>query len=91
MYLQKPIEITILNNVNKDVTDFLSKSFLPESILVPINDSNNLDALSEYPFFKGKKFDPNFTSVFICKDFTCSLPLQTLDEIKQTLSKSIIN
>ncbi len=85
MYLQKPIEITLLNYMNKEITDFLSKSFLPESIMVSINNPNQLNALSVYPFFEGKKFNENSTTVFICKDFTCSLPLQTIDEIKKSL------
>jgi len=85
MYLQKPLEITILNNINVEITDFLSKSFLPESIMVTINNSKQCDALSKYAFFKGKIFDSNLTKVFVCKDFTCSLPLQTIDEIKKTL------
>jgi uncharacterized protein YyaL (SSP411 family) len=85
MYLQKPLEITILNDANTEITNFLTKSFLPESILVSINNSKQLDALSEYPFFAGKNFDSNITNVFVCKDFTCSLPLQTIDEIKKVL------
>jgi uncharacterized protein YyaL (SSP411 family) len=85
MYLQKPIEITILNNVDVDVTNYLSHSFLPESIMVSINNSKQYDALSKYPFFAGKIFDSSATNVFVCKDFTCSLPLQTIDEIKKIL------
>jgi uncharacterized protein YyaL (SSP411 family) len=85
MYLQKPLEITILNNINVEITDFLSKSFLPESIMVTINNSKECDALSQHAFFKGKIFDSNLTKVFVCKDFTCSLPLQTIDEIKKIL------
>ena len=85
MYLQKPLEITILNDANKEITDFLTKSFLPESILVSINNSNQLEALSNYPFFAGKNFDFNTTNVFVCKDFTCSLPLQTVEDIKKVL------
>ena len=85
MYLQKPLEITILNDSNREIADFLRKSFLPESILVSVSDSNQLDALVNYPFFEGKKFDSNSTNVFICRDFTCSLPLQTIDDIKKSL------
>ncbi len=85
MYLQKPLEITILNDSNKEVTNFLKKSFLPESILVSIHNSNQLEALSTYPFFAGKNFDSNTTNVFVCRDFTCSLPLQTIEDIKKVL------
>jgi uncharacterized protein YyaL (SSP411 family) len=85
MYLQKPLEITILNDSNKEIYNFLTKSFLPESILVSINNSTQYDDLSNYTFFTGKNFDSNTTNVFVCKDFTCSLPLQTIDEIKKAV------
>jgi len=85
MYLQKPLEITILNNIDEEITNYLTKSFLPESIMVSINHSKQYDALSNYAFFTGKTFDSNSTSVFVCKDFTCSLPLQTIDDIKKIL------
>ena len=85
MYLQKPLEITILNNVNMEIINYLFNSFLPESIMVSINNSKQYEALSDYTFFTGKIFDSNSTNVFVCKDFTCSLPLQTVDEIKKTL------
>ena len=85
MYLQKPLEITILNDTNKEISDFLTKSFLPESILVSINNSDQLNSLSNYQFFAGKNFDSNSTNVFVCRDFTCSLPLQTIDDVKKAL------
>ena len=85
MYIQKPLEISILNDSNKEIVDFLAKSFLPESIFVSVSDSKQLDALDNYPFFEGKKFDSNLTAVFICKDFTCSLPLQNIDDVKNSL------
>ena len=85
MYLQKPLEITILNDANKEISDFLTKSFLPESILVSINNSDQLNSLSKYQFFVGKNFDSNSTNVFVCRDFTCSLPLHTIDDVKKAL------
>ena len=85
MYLQKPLEISILNNNNTEIVNYLTNYFLPESIMVSINNPKQYDALSNYAFFAGKKYDSNFTSVFVCKDFTCSLPIHTTDEIKQIL------
>jgi len=83
-YLQKPIEITVLNSKNDEINQFLTKKFLPESILVTIKDENQLQNLSQYPFFEGKKFEEK-TTVFVCKDFTCSLPLETVSEIEAQL------
>ncbi len=83
-YLKKPLEITVLNTKNDEIVEFLSKKFLPESILVTIQDKNQLANLLKFPFFAGKNFEDK-TAVFVCKDFTCSLPLETISEIESQL------
>ena len=83
-YLQKPTEITIINPENSEICEFLSGKFLPESILVTINNKTQLENLAKFPFFAGKIFSDK-TSVFVCKDFTCSLPLSSIAEIDSHL------
>ena len=83
-YLQKPTEITIINPENSEICKFLSGKFMPESILITINNKTQLENLVQFPFFAGKNFG-NKTSVFVCKDFTCSLPLETISEIDSHL------
>jgi uncharacterized protein YyaL (SSP411 family) len=85
MYLHKPIEITILNPKNIEIYKFLMGRFLPESILVTISDKTQLKELSGLQFFAGKEFKEEKTTVFICKDFTCSLPLESVSEIEKQL------
>ena len=85
MYLQNPTEITVLNTTNEEICDFLSQKFLPESILIMIKDKNQLQSLSKYPFFAGKEFREEKSSVFVCKNFTCSLPLESIPEIESNL------
>ena len=85
MYLQKPQEITVLNTKNKEITEYLTNSFLPESILVTVQNENQLNDLSNLSFFEGKQFQNDKTTVFVCKDFTCSLPLETISEIEKQL------
>ena len=85
MYLQKPIEITILNTKNKEINDFLTSRFLPESILVTVNNKNQIANLSKYTFFEGKEFNDEKTTVFVCKDFTCSLPLESISDVEKLL------
>lgn len=84
LYLQTPTEVTLLNPQNKQVYDAVTKQFLPESILVTIQNSAQLSALSKYQFFSGKEFEDN-TAVFVCKNFSCSLPLRTVQEIEKLL------
>ena len=85
MYLQKPMEITLLNTKNKEILNSLTKRFLPESILVTVNDQSQLNNLTKYPFFEEKKFQNEKTTVFICKDFVCSLPLVSISDIEAQL------
>lgn len=84
MHLQGPTEITVLGSSDKQICDFLTKKFLPESILVVVNNAAQLAELSKYPFFAGKQFQDK-TTVFVCKNFSCSLPLTTISEIEPLL------
>lgn len=85
LYLQKPTEITLLNSENATIYNSLTKKFLPESILVTVTKEENLDGLKQYQFFAGKEYDKTKTKVFVCKNFTCSLPLYSMDEIEKLL------
>ena len=84
VYLEKPIEITIINSENSEICNSLFATYLPSSFIVTIENSEQLNALTDYPFFSGKSFEDK-TSVFICKNFSCSLPLHTLDEVNSEL------
>ena len=84
LYLQKPVEITIINSENSELCESLFTNYLPNSLMITIQNSEQLSSLSEYPFFAGKSFEDK-TSVFICKNFSCSLPLRTLDEVNSKL------
>ena len=85
MYLQKPTEITILNSSNDEMTNYIFKEFLPESIIVAINNKLQLDKLSSLVFFSGKEFHQEKTTTFVCKDFSCSLPLESISDIEKYL------
>jgi len=85
LYYQKPTEITIINGKNSELVSSLRKKFLPESIMVLIESQSNLEALSKHPFFSGKEFQNDKTTVFVCKNFSCSLPLSDLSEIEKEL------
>lgn len=84
LYLEKPVEISIINPENSDIYKHLATNYLPNSFMITVQNPEQLKHLSEYPFFAGKTFE-NKTSVFICKNFTCSLPLHTIHEIDSYL------
>ncbi len=85
LYYQKPTEITIINNKNSELISSLRKKFLPESIMVLVSNQNNLYTLSKHTFFSGKEWQDDKTQVFVCKNFSCSLPLYDLVEIEKNL------
>jgi len=85
LYLQNPTEITVLNTKNKTLLNLLTKRFLPEAILVTLSDPDQLKSLAKYPFFAGKEFNSEKTVVFVCKNFACSLPLESQSEIENLL------
>ena len=58
---------------------------MPESIMVLVTNQSNLNELSKYAFFSGKEFQDDKTNVFVCKNFSCSLPLSDLSEIEKEL------
>jgi len=83
-YLQKPVELTIINTENSEICKSLLTDYLPNSFIITIQNSGQLENLSEYSFFSGKVFESK-TCVFVCKNFSCSLPLHTIDEINSNL------
>ena len=84
LYVQKPTEITVLNAQDNEVCRALNETFLPESIMVSFSNESQLDRLSGYSFFSGKKFEER-TSVYVCKNFACSRPLHSVSEIESKL------
>lgn len=84
IFLEKPVEINIINTENSNICNHVFETYLPNSFKVVINDQSQLEKLSRYPFFTGKKFNSK-TSVYICKNFSCSLPLVNIDEINSNL------
>jgi len=84
LYLNSPTEITIVNTENSKIVNSLYKKFIPEGIIIPINDNETMKLLLKYPFFEGKEFSDK-TSVTICKNFSCSLPIFELEQIENLL------
>jgi uncharacterized protein YyaL (SSP411 family) len=85
LYLQNPTEITLLNLQNKEIYDLVTKKFLPEAILVSVPSAEVLTKLARYSFFAGKEYAADKTTVFVCKNFACSLPLTIVPEIEKLL------
>lgn len=84
MYLQSPTEVTLLDRGDKSMYDTVTKRFLPESIPVTVRNQEQLHTLSKHPFFAGKKFEDKSVA-FVCKNFSCSLPISKATELETLL------
>lgn len=86
MYVRRPKEVTLIANADaNEAVEWLNRQFLPEGIIVVAN-ANDIAQLQKFAFFKGKESVSNkpFTA-YVCKDFACSLPLHSIDEIRKNL------
>jgi len=82
-YLKKPLEITVINTKDAKIRNFLLAKFIPEAILVLVDRKEDLESLKNLQFFAGKEYDDLKTKVYVCKDFTCSLPLENIPDIEK--------
>ena len=92
MYLRikTPIEVSVIKqDGNSELGNHINRRFLPNAITAIVNQSA-LSELEKYPYFKGKLSDKNNNSskefAFVCKDFTCSLPITTIKELEKNIS-----
>jgi uncharacterized protein YyaL (SSP411 family) len=70
--------------------NYINKKFLPNAITAVVNQSS-LSELDKYPYFKNKSINNiiknhNREFAYVCKDFSCSLPLNTIEELEKNIS-----
>lgn len=97
LYFKKPLEIIILQNKKKDynkreMKKWIMKQYIPNSITLalefPSDELQQLMSSNIFTLFKGKQIDIAHNEkfmecVYICQDFTCSLPMYSLAELKK--------
>jgi uncharacterized protein len=97
MYVKRPIEFTVVQGrePNEDIfynmLTLLNRAYIPNGIFAYVKsntDFNQLELL--LPFFKGK-LEPvgpqanRSTRAYVCKNFVCSPPLHTFNELENYL------
>ena len=81
--IKTPIEISVIKqDGHSELGNHINRRFLPNAITAIVNQAA-LPELEKYPYFKGKLTDKNNNNsskefAFVCKDFTCSLPITTI-------------
>lgn len=81
LYVKKPVEVTVINK--GEMSRFLHSTFLPDGIIA-IADRNDMQALQKYAFFTGRGSEGGETA-FVCRNFTCSLPIKSRQELERQL------
>ncbi len=79
LYVKKPVEITVVKS--EEIRRWIMKQYIPESIMAIVDD---IKPLTKFAFFKGKDADDRGRA-YICKDFVCSMPLYSIEEIESLL------
>jgi uncharacterized protein YyaL (SSP411 family) len=94
LYVKKPVEVTIIltdtsNNTtnNPSLAAWLNKQFLPNGIVGMVH-VNELEKLQEYPFFKGRQPQEARETAYVCKNFSCSLPMQSVEMLQREIIAS---
>jgi uncharacterized protein YyaL (SSP411 family) len=92
LYIKKPTEITIFTKDNKsDMIDELNKMYVPNGIFSIVHEDSISEKLDNYNLFKNKsliKEKPASDFAIICKEFTCSPPLTSVEKIRDILSSN---
>ena len=102
LYFKKPIEIIIVQNKNnnhnkREIKSWIMKQYIPNSLILSFEHSSDelqqLMSSNIFTLLKGKKIDiadgDKFKEcVYICRDFTCSLPMYSLSDLKNYLNSN---
>jgi uncharacterized protein YyaL (SSP411 family) len=93
LYVKKLVEVTVIipdgtgNLEDSRLALWLNKQFLPNSIrgIIQLKELANLQ---KYPFFKGRQPQRAMETAYVCKNYSCSLPIQSVEELERQLIPS---
>lgn len=88
LYLEKPQEIIIVKNQQQQIDDFLQlilNSYFPNKMLIVLSGEDNNQFLS-LPLIANKKPLDGKVTVYVCHNFSCSLPIHSPAGLKKLLS-----
>ena len=95
MYLKKsPLEIVIIQRPTTKVpyklTQWLNKHYLADGISFVIKDITLLEKLQKYAIFAARTTslvkDDKAEVAFVCKNFACSLPIYSVEELQRAIA-----
>lgn len=93
LYVKKPVEVTVIagddgtNTHSSDLVAWLNSQFHPNSINAIVH-ASELATLQRYPAFKGREAQGGGETAYVCKNYTCSLPIRSIEELERQLISS---
>jgi uncharacterized protein YyaL (SSP411 family) len=94
LYVKKPVEVTVIvtdnssnssNTNSSKLVSWLNRQFLPHSIISIVHPSE-LAKLQRYSYFKEREAKGAQETAFVCKNYTCSLPIKSIEELERQLT-----
>jgi len=82
LYVKKPVEVTVITDGNSGMAEWLNKQFIPDGINAVVS-ASELTSLQKYAYFKGR--EGNGGTAFVCRNFTCSRPIKSKQELEKQL------
>lgn len=79
LMVNKPFEVALVGEKCMDVNSALNKYFLPNAIITGSKGESNLPLLQH-------KFIEHETTIYLCKDKVCSLPISNVKEVLERLN-----
>jgi uncharacterized protein YyaL (SSP411 family) len=85
LYVKRPVETLVITNNKKEsaLAGWLNRQFIPNGIQAIVSHENDLKLLQSYPYFKGR--DASGDTAFVCRNFICSLPLKSPEDLEKQL------
>jgi uncharacterized protein len=80
-YVKKPVEVTVVEKGK--MSKWLHSIFMPDGITAVV-ERKDLPLLEKYAFFKDRNTQGGETA-FVCRNFTCSLPIKSQQELERQL------
>lgn len=75
------------NNSSQKFIDSINSKFLPSKIMLKLTPQAQMQGIANIaPFLKEYPYTKCKTNVYICKDFQCNAPINSIEELKRVLS-----
>ena len=87
-FWDKPSEVIIVSDgLEKDhpFNDTVFKAYLPNKIVVMVSNNGSSNSVLSSSMLLGRKMIDDKPTAYVCRNFTCSMPVTSTDSLSQLL------